>query len=208
MPSWSKASESESTLALPEKEFSRLGLEIEGLDDQLGSDVSLQIHPVPSKDALIIKIEPPKDPAQIIEHVPVDIVLVIDVSGSMIAQAPIPGAESSESTGLCVLDLVKHAALVIIETLNKDDRLGIVTFASKSTIVQSLMPMTDANKDEARNNIKGMRTKDATNLWHGIRDGLSLFKNGGSGSNASAIMVLTDGMPNHMYFSRLSITFL
>ena len=59
-----------------------------------------------------------------------------DVSGSMTADAPVPTkpGEEVERTGLSVLDLPKHAARTIVETLNENDRLAIVTFASASTV--------------------------------------------------------------------------
>ncbi|POR35818.1 Inter-alpha-trypsin inhibitor heavy chain H3, partial [Tolypocladium paradoxum] len=160
--------------------------------------IALQLHPVPSKEALVIKVQPPQGPASDLHHVPCDIVLVIDISGSMGAAAPIPGENGSEDTGLSVLDLTKHAALTIIETLNEQDRLGIVTFASKSKVVQGLEPMTDSCKAKARENIKAMRPHDATNLWHGIRDGIRVFNDAGRSMRVPAMMVLTDGMPNHM----------
>lgn len=129
---------------------------------------------------------------------PCDIVLVIDISGSMAAAAPVPGEDASEDTGLSVLDLTKHAARAIIETMDENDRLGIVTFSSRSQVVQKLLPMTAKNKDLARSNLKSMQVKDATNLWHGILEGIKLFKNVDSSGKTPALMILTDGMPNHM----------
>lgn len=116
------------------------------------------------------------------------------------SNAPMPADENgnSESTGLSVLDLVKHAALTIIETMDERDRLGIVTFASSVDVVQKLKPMTEDGKKDARNNIKNMRPKDATNLWHGIVNGIKLFQQSDSNGKVPAVMVLTDGMPNHM----------
>ncbi|KAM0421077.1 hypothetical protein ACHAPT_011148 [Fusarium lateritium] len=160
-------------------------------------DASLHLEPVPDRKGLLVKIQPPTAPSTEIPHVPCDIVLVIDVSGSMAGAAPVPGEESDESTGLSILDLTKHAARTIIETMNEGDRLGIVTFASKAKVVQPLLPMTAQNKDLARQNVTSMRPIDATNLWHGLLEGIKLFKNIES-SNVPAIMVLTDGMPNHM----------
>ena len=74
-------------------------------------------------------------------HIPVDIVLVIDVSGSMNDAAPPPKSTDNstgikEDFGLSVLDLTKHAALTIMETLNEDDRLSIVTYSTRATVSQ------------------------------------------------------------------------
>ena len=160
-------------------------------------ETTLRLHPLPNDHSLLLKVQTPAVPAEDIEHVPCDIVLVIDVSGSMSAAAPTPG-EGGESTGLSVLDLVRHAANTIIETLDDNDRLGIVTFGSKSQIIQSLIPMTKGNKDVARDKVKSMRSTDATNLWHGILDGFKVFKAAKSPGRAAAMMVLTDGQPNHM----------
>ena len=104
-------------------------------------NLSLELHPLPEKDGIIVSINPPKTPKQSINHVPCDIVLVIDVSGSMNAAAPIPASENSkeqEDVGLSVLDLVKHSARTIVETLNDHDRLGIVTYSSAANVGSDL----------------------------------------------------------------------
>ncbi|KAF9768332.1 hypothetical protein IL306_014400 [Fusarium sp. DS 682] len=160
-------------------------------------DAILSLESVPNRNGLLVKIQPPKEPSVKIPHVPCDIVLVIDVSGSMVAAAPVPG-ESGESNGLSVLDLTKHAALTIIESMNENDRLGIVTFASKAKVLQPLIPMNKENKARSLKNVKSMKPLDATNLWQGMLEGIKLFNTGESSSNVPAIMILTDGMPNHM----------
>lgn len=143
----------------------------------------------------MIKIQPPREPEHAIEHVPCDIVLVIDVSGSMQDQAPIPG-EASEDTGLSILDLVKHATNTIIHTCNSHDRIGIVKFSNEAEVVLPLTDMTTENKKKALERVEAMRPETATNLWSGIQCGLGLLDS--STSNVPAMMVLTDGMPNHM----------
>ncbi|KAK2027076.1 von Willebrand factor type A domain-containing protein [Colletotrichum zoysiae] len=170
--------------------------------DAPSEDVALSLHPLASRDGLIAKIAPPTQPPKPIAHVPCDIVLVIDVSGSMGCNAPVPAnpGEEAENYGLSVLDLVKHAARTVLETLDDGDRLGIVTFASKAKVVQKLTPMDAKNKALAERNIGDMAPVDATNLWHGLLEGIKLFNAAGEANTGRvpAMMVLTDGMPNHM----------
>lgn len=160
------------------------------------SPLDLQIHHIASKDALVVKIQPPKAPLKPISHVPCDVVLVIDISGSMCSSAPVPG--EGEDTGLSVLDLTKHAAFTIIESMDERDRLGIVTFETESRVVQALEPMTNGNKEQARKRIRALKPMGSTNLWHGMLDGIKLFENEEDSPRVPAIMVLTDGEPNHM----------
>ncbi|CAP66465.1 uncharacterized protein PODANS_4_3600 [Podospora anserina S mat+] len=176
------------------------------------SQSMLQIHPLETEDGVLIKIDPPKEPEledlRERNHVPLDLVLSIDVSGSMGADAPVPAKNGTEGEhyGLSVLDLVRHAAKTILETLDDHDRLGIVTFSTSSKVVRELTYMTPANKAKILKQLDALQPLSMTNLWHGIRDGLSLFNNNlkavndrrnpGSG-RVPALLVLTDGMPNH-----------
>lgn len=167
-------------------------------NDSISPEASLTIHPIQAQESLLVKIQPPTNPQRQINHVAVDIVLVIDISGSMGARADVPGEDDSESPGLSVLDLVKHATMTIIESLNEGDRLGVVTFCSRSRVVQELTRMTDENKKATRDRIRGIGRLDSTNMWHGMLDGLKLFEKGGLSERVPSMMVLTDGMPNHM----------
>mgnify|MGYP001949787811 CR=1 FL=1 len=111
----------------------------ETLPERPKENISVQIHPLPTEDGLIVKIQPPKEPAAgstPSAATPCDLVLCIDVSGSMYDEAPAPATQTGivEDLGLSILDLVKHASRTIIETLDGKDRLGIVTFASQSKV--------------------------------------------------------------------------
>ncbi|KAK3375866.1 ribosomal protein L13e-domain-containing protein [Lasiosphaeria ovina] len=163
----------------------------------------VRIHALPSLDGVIVKIEPPRQPANSqLEHVPCDIVLVIDISGSMAAEALVPTqpGETPERNGLSVLDLTRHAARTIMETLNENDRLGIVTFAHAAQCVQKLTPMTASNKHKTSKKLDHLKPQGITNLWGGIVEGLKLFDRaaGSPDGKVPALMVLTDGVPNHM----------
>lgn len=104
---------------------------------------TVEIHPLLSEEGIIVRVIPPMEPAGgTMKRTPCDIVLVIDVSGSMDDQAPIPHepGEPVEDNGLSVLDLTKHAAKTILETLDENDRLGIVTFSLQGTVGLVLLP--------------------------------------------------------------------
>lgn len=102
-----------------------------------GDDTIVQIHPLHELDSLIVSVKPPQFPASGLNRATCDIILVIDVSGSMSSAAPVPDVgdgSDRESAGLSVLDLVKHASKTILETLGSSDRLGIVTFSDDAEV--------------------------------------------------------------------------
>lgn len=164
-------------------------------------NLRLDLHPL--QDGVLVSLCPPEVPSTKINHVPCDIVLVIDVSGSMNAEAPAPteNASEMERTGLTVLDLTKHGSLTILESLDENDRLGLVTFSDDANILQNLLPMTAENKKIARGHIEGLHAEGVTNLWHGTLKGIEVSGSHQNNNRASAIMILTDGLPNQRYFS-------
>lgn len=173
---------------------------------EVGDQFRIELHPLPEKDGILVSVIPPKQPDSKENHVPCDIVLVIDVSGSMGCEAPVPTTSPSERerNGLSVLDLVKHAARTIIETLDENDRLGLVTFSTDARVVQNLLPMTKKNKKEAWERVNHLQVESMTNLWHGVLNGIKLFDDDERKTTAAAVMILTDGMPNHMWVAAIT----
>jgi hypothetical protein len=88
------------------------------------------------------------------ERVPTDIVVCIDVSGSMGMEATAQGVESS---GLNMLDIVKHAVKTIIKTLNDNDRLSIVSYSNRAKKVCELISMTENGKANAIRELEKLR---------------------------------------------------
>ncbi|KIV77450.1 hypothetical protein PV11_09244 [Exophiala sideris] len=175
---------------------------VDGDGDDADQQLAITMNPVHhGSDHLLVSIQPPRLSKDGLERVSCDIVLVIDVSGSMHAPASLPDVEDEdekESTGLNILDLTKHAARTILRSLRDNDRLGIVTFSNDAKIVQELTPMTNLEKEATLKRIESLRPEYNTNLWAGVKTGLKLFEKATQVYNVQGMFVLTDGMPNHM----------
>lgn len=71
---------------------------------------------------------------------PVDIVCVVDVSGSMGAEATLINEKGKkECFGLTILDIVKHAVKTIINCLEYYDRIALVAFSDNAKTVFGLI---------------------------------------------------------------------
>jgi Mg-chelatase subunit ChlD len=123
----------------------------------------------------------------------VDICCVVDVSGSMSQVAEFKNEQgATESLGLTVLDLVKHAVKTVIKSLSAQDRLAIVSFSNSAELVLGLTPMTDYGQAAAMTALESLVPVAATNLWDGLQTGLDTLK----GSKLGSVLLFTDGVPN------------
>lgn len=140
---------------------------------------------------------PPTAPPRGGRH-PVDVCCVIDVSGSMGDAAVLKEADgSSETTGLNLLDIVKHATRTIGSLLTEKDRLGVVTFTDNAAVMLQLHAMGKdgcALLDESCNK---MRPLSMTNLWDGLETGMEMLRTRPNAADRNAtLLLLTDGVPN------------
>ena len=169
-------------------------------------DVSIDILAMSGNDSnnetdVLISVKPPDGTN--VGRVPVDLCCVIDVSGSMDTYAEIKtiddeGNETIENTGLTVLDVVKHALRTIIANLQDGDRLGLVTFSDNAETIMELSKMDDNGKTQAKEKVNNLRTTGCTNLWDGLKTGMSVLTRGRQlqSMRANSLFLLTDGMPN------------
>lgn len=130
---------------------------------------------------------------------PTDVCCVVDVSGSMGAEATMKGQDGGlEAHGLSLLDVVKHAVTTIISVLGPDDRLSLVAYSSEARMVFDLLAMNDEGKAQAKVALAGLRTGGQTNLWDGLHSGLEVLRRGCEAGThrLSAVLLLTDGQPN------------
>ena len=122
---------------------------------------------------------------------PLDIVLVLDTSGSM---------SGSKMTNL------KNAANNFIDATaesnrgleqNQQTRLAIVQFASGADTRQQLNYVTDQNAQQYKNTINGFRANGATYAEEGLQRAQSVLDSGGRADVQQIVIFFTDGEPNH-----------
>jgi len=129
---------------------------------------------------------------------PSDVVCVVDISGSMGGEATLATATGAkESHGLSLLDIVKHAVRTVAHSLTQDDRLAVVVYATAARVLFPLKTMDAAGKAEAERLIATLNPEDTTNIWDGLIKAIDeLNANSVASGRMSAILLLTDGLPN------------
>ena len=106
-----------------------------------------------------------------------NIVFLVDVSGSMYGEDR--------------LDLVKESVLALSETLDENDRLSIVTYASGSKVV--LGGARGNDRTEIENALKSLEAGGSTNGASGINLAYDVAFNHSGECDNSVIVIATDG---------------
>lgn len=163
--------------------------------------LSLRIIRHASSGNAIVRIDPPSDATALNEAkcpvLPLDVICVLDVSGSMGSDATVQDANGkTESHGLSILDVVKHATATVGAMLGPQDRLSIVSFSTGATVEMPLTAMGSAGKAALTRTLTRLDANGATNLWAGLQTAMDLaIAPGTSSERTTAILLLTDGQP-------------
>ena len=130
-------------------------------------------------------------------HLSQDIVLVIDRSGSMNTQVEAKDVNGKNlENGLSIQDIVNHSAKTVVQTLDPQSRICIIKFDNIIDVVTPLMCATDANKVQIMASINTIKPGGQTNIWGALERALQILEARDDKSRNSAILMLTDGIPN------------
>lgn len=123
--------------------------------------------------------------------VPLDIVLVLDTSGSMAGQK----LTSLKNAANNFIDATVDAN----EGLDQSDqsRISIVTFASGSNVRQQLNYVTDQNVQQYKNTIGGLNASGATWAEAGLETAQNQLNSHPRQDAQKVVIFFTDGQPNH-----------
>ncbi|KAL8052015.1 hypothetical protein ABFX02_06G185000 [Erythranthe guttata] len=150
------------------------------------------INAVPERDVLaasesapqftvLIGLKAPPLPASSQRGAPVDLVTVLDVSGSM------KGTK---------LDLVKRAVNFVIDELGPSDRLSIVSFSNQAWRIFRLTRMTEAGRASAKLAVNSLVVIGNTNIVEGLKKGARVLEERSYKNPVASIVFLSDGIDN------------
>ncbi|KAL9659749.1 hypothetical protein QQ045_024558 [Rhodiola kirilowii] len=116
---------------------------------------------------------------------PVDIVTVLDVSGSMAGTK---------------LALLKRAMGFVIQHLGPSDRLSVVAFSSSARRLFPLKCMNDIGRQEALQAVNSLMTNGGTNIAEGLRKSSQIMLERQWKNPVTSIMLLSDGQDTYTTF--------
>ena len=114
-----------------------------------------------------------------------DLICVIDISGSMLGEK---------------IELVKESLKILIEMMDKNDRLALILFENHSKIFFDLNYLTDKVKKDLINKINSIYAHGGTNILSGLEKAVEILKadkKTAEENRISSIILLSDGCDNY-----------
>lgn len=116
------------------------------------------------------------------QKVPIDLILVIDKSGSM------SGEKES---------LVKQSIKYLLTILTEKDRICLITFQNHSEYITPLLQVSDANKPIIEKAINSIHSTGGTHILSGIEKAFKLINGRKTKNLVTSIFLLSDGQDNN-----------
>ncbi|XP_024993178.1 probable E3 ubiquitin-protein ligase EDA40 isoform X3 [Cynara cardunculus var. scolymus] len=117
-----------------------------------------------------------------IPRAPVDLVTVLDISGSMAGTK---------------LALLKRAMGFVIQNLGPADRLAVIAFSSTARRLFSLRKMSDMGKQHALQAVNSLVANGGTNIAEGLRKGGKVMEDRREKNPVSSVILLSDGQDTY-----------
>ena len=114
-----------------------------------------------------------------------DLICVIDISGSMDGEK---------------IDLVRQSLKILVEMMDKNDRLALVLFDNNASIYFELQYMTDEMKKDVLKKIENICARGGTNILTGLEKAVEILKKEKEKTNqnrVSSLILLSDGCDNY-----------
>lgn len=171
-------------------------------EDEDEDPVTLEVLPIQIQknegNAVVrVGVSEPEDGSLVRQ--PVDISVVIDISGSMGKEATYEVDGQVRSDGLSILNVCQHAIKVIIACLKEEDRFSLVAFDQSAEIKFPLTHLTKKAKEKAHKAASSLKERGQTNIFAGITKGMNTLrlakKDVNNPKRNAFCILLTDGVP-------------
>ena len=133
------------------------------------------------------------EPEKVKSRKPLVLIAMIDVSGSMQISSS-QDMKGGEEVGISRLGLVKHSLKTVVSTMNKEDKMALITFSTKARKCLEATNVNEMGKNLIIDEIQKMHPDGCTNIWDALRIGMieaQKFK-----EYNTCLMLFTDGEPN------------
>lgn len=154
---------------------------------------TMTLKRIPGND-IVVSVSVPADA----QPLPLNAILVVDMSGSMGGRATEPkilppGQKPEDSSLMSRTDLTQHAAKALTQTLKTNDRLTIIGFDDRVVTYLPTTAMTPQGKAQAMTAIPQIQPRGGTSFWAGIQGALSALEASASPGANNVILFQTDG---------------
>ncbi|XP_012834580.1 PREDICTED: uncharacterized protein LOC105955412, partial [Erythranthe guttata] len=136
-----------------------------------------------SQFAVLVGVRAPPLP-EIHQRAPIDLVAVLDVSGSM---------------HFSKLSLVKRAVEFVIDNLASSDRLSIVSFSTLAHRIFPLRRMTDQGREDAKRAVNSLSADGATNIAEALKMGARVLEERRHRNPVPSVIFLSDGNDSYNF---------
>lgn len=171
---------------LPPRESVRVEEYVNALDydydaPRNGLDLTVDGGPSPfDEDAWLIRVGVQAEIIDDDDRQPVALTFVVDTSGSM---------DRADRLGL-----VRESLTLLVEELDRDDTVAIVTYSGDSGIL--LEPTSIRDRDEILEAIEDLQAGGSTNLQAGLDTGYDLARDAFREDGVNRVIVASDGLAN------------
>jgi secreted protein with Ig-like and vWFA domain len=117
----------------------------------------------------------------------VDLVFVIDTSGSMAGEK---------------IDLVRQTLTFVLTQLTENDRVSLVKFSTSGERLCKLTRMTEAGKKRVGAIVNQLRDEGSTNMIEGLEQGLCVLAARRTFNPSGAVVLLTDGVDDNQWSAK------
>ncbi|KAF8672705.1 hypothetical protein HU200_049401 [Digitaria exilis] len=129
--------------------------------------------------AILIHLKAPHAPASMDTRAPLDLVTVLDVSGSMVGMK---------------LELLKRAMAFVIQNLRPSDRLSVIAFSSAAWRLFPLRKMTPFGQEQSLQSVDSLVANGGTNIADGLWKASRVMEDRQARNPVSSIIILSDGV--------------